>query len=59
MEIEGGNVIDVDKVLHDLPPESEYARLALLMELRAERMVNEKSGLPLTGSDWTKNIPQE
>lgn len=38
METTDGNVVDVDKVLHDLPPESEFARLELLMALRAERM---------------------
>lgn len=41
MEVEGGNVIDVDKVLHDLPLDSEYARLDLLMALRSERMASD------------------
>ena len=38
LETKDGTMVEVDKVLHDLPPESEFARLQLLMELRAERM---------------------
>ncbi len=35
------DVIVVDKIISDLPPESEYARLELLMALRSDRMVSD------------------
>lgn len=36
-----GKTIEIDKMLHDLPPESEFARLDLLMALRDERMCDD------------------
>ena len=38
LETPDGDLVDIDKILFDLPPESEFARLELLMQLRAERM---------------------
>jgi hypothetical protein len=38
MEVSDGVFVEADKVLHDLPPVSEFSRLELLMALRAERM---------------------
>jgi len=38
LETQDGELVEVDKILYDLPPESEFARLELLMQLRAERM---------------------
>jgi len=38
LKTDDGTLVEVDKMLYDLPPESEFARLELLMDLRAERM---------------------
>lgn len=38
LEKPDGELVEIDKILRELPPESEFARLDLLMQLRAERM---------------------
>jgi hypothetical protein len=38
IETSNGTLIEIDKMLHDLPPESEFARLDLSMALREARM---------------------
>lgn len=38
IETTEGNTVEVFKMIQDLPPESEFAKLELLMALRAERM---------------------
>lgn len=38
METDDGRVLEVDKLIKDMPPESDFARLELFMSLRAERI---------------------